>query len=140
MMDEANIEKIGDGVTLNWLHDKKMMIFTVSDSHRATVDLFIDKYIALLRIWPPEQPFLIGLATLHDDASVTPYIRERTQAVIDVAKERDITGRFALVLKRNFFLRLVRVFMQMNRQQGGPLETCIFFTQPEAVAWLEKAL
>src|SRR5678815_5629625 len=68
-----------DSVTLEWVADGRIPVFTVGDVTRATIDTWLNLLADILRLWPTDREFTI----LHDvsiqNAFLTPYARERVK-------------------------------------------------------------
>ena len=70
------------------------------------------------------------------DVSLTPYLRA---AIKDLSSYRpEQSGYIAAVLPKTFFAQLMTLLLPaMNR---GNMQSRIFFTRQDALAWLQKVL
>jgi hypothetical protein len=128
--------EVSPGITLEWVSDGKIALFTHTTMARASVDLWAQHMFGLMTEWPTDRPF----ATLQDSgfqgAAFTPTMRKHSERFITYRPE--LVMYTALVLPRNMTAQFVQLFYRAMRKPNRVTE--IFFTREEAMAWLEKRL
>ncbi len=126
------IEQLSPGVSREWLMDKRIAVYRVTDAHRESVDIWADACAADITNWPPDRPILL----LHDftarGITLTPYARQRSQPLMDMRP--DAKGRTALVLPVGVTASLIQLFVRTERK--APRARRIFSSREKAVEWL----
>ncbi len=125
-------------VTVEWLHDKQMVIFSVrAEATRAVVDEWFNAVAGVVKSWPPDKVYLAMQNVGDRRVGLTPYARSRVREFDDLVKH--LHGRIAIVLPNTFAGHMIRLFLTTMRwQQKLPTEG--FVSYKEGLAWLEKAL
>jgi len=125
-------------LSLEWLYDRRIGVFTLHSSHRDVIDRWCEQIIDLRRTYPMDKPLLLA----HDTSqvSITPYARHRLQQLSSHAIQHK--GRFAVIIKdgvveRGISLLINRMFMQIYR---GVEQGQCFTTKERAIAWLAEWL
>lgn len=135
-MEPSSIEQLSPGVKREWLFAGKIVVYTVTDSRRESVDAWISAFKSDLMGWSADRPFLL----IHDisvrDAAATPYLLARVQEMVLVRP--DVRGRAAIILPGNFVDQMIRIFLdrQEKRVTHIPRERKIFASREQAIAWL----
>lgn len=133
----SSVETVALGVTQESFHDGKILVFTVADIRRETVDAWSSTALKTLEAWPSDEPFLtIQDFSGVDNFSFTPYIREKSEQMVTPRPE--IQGRTAVVVKKSFGARLVQVFLLAKK--NALRQRKLFFSRDEAMKWLEEWL
>ena len=128
------IETVAPGVTLEWLHDGQIPVFTMKTVVRASIDAWIDRLKKLTAEWQANRPFL----SLHDisdkNVGATPYFRGRVEEIRTWRPTGE--AHIGLVLPRTIQGKVIQMFVQARK--GQPVR--VFFTREEGLAWLAKFL
>lgn len=132
---------LGAGCSMEWLHGGKIAVFYLADVQRKTIDVFIDAYTTVMQQWANETTFLMMVIAQEHSIFLTPYLRKRIESVIQVAKHRHIKGRLGVVLQKNAVVQVIKLFVKsVYNQSRDTLEPQLFFSQNEAMLWLEELL
>ncbi len=128
-----HVEQLSPGLTREWLCDRRIVVYTVTDVRRESVDAWVDTFKTDTMNWPANQPMLV----IHDftapGAVASPYARARAQEIVEVCPE--VKGRAALVLSPSVFNSLIHLFL--NRQNAStPRVRKTFMSREQALAWL----
>jgi len=138
MTNEAP-KQIGPNVTQQWLHDRRMVIFTVQETDRKSVDAWVDAILQIIEDYKggTRPLFLYDVSSSY--ATFTPYMRKKFEEQVN--QTTDETAYLAFVFTNNFLQRLVKMFMMrtVSRQQPT-LVFQIFFERQQAIEWLEGFL
>jgi hypothetical protein len=123
-------------VTLEWINDHRIAFFTLPDVSRSTLDLWTDMIIQLIKDWPADKTY----CALHDvsrpGAGLTPYMRQK---IMEIDRQSDhLRGRVAFISPKTFVSQIAKLYIQQT-SRNRPLSSAIFFSQAEAIAWLERA-
>jgi hypothetical protein len=128
------IETVAPGITLEWLYDGRIPVFTMATVARASIDAWIERLKKLTREWQADRPFL----SMHDisdkNVGATPYFRGRVEEIPTWRPEGE--AHIALILPRTIQGKVIQMFVQARK--GQPVR--IFFTREEGLAWLAKFL
>ena len=135
----SKIEEINEHLKLKWLNDGQIVVFKMTTVHREMIDVWADRYKALLTEWPSEQPLL----TLHDfletdSIIMTPHMRRRAQEFVSLRP--DVITRTAIAMQQSLFANATRIFIQTLPQSTPNRLRKIFFTREDALAWLNDEL
>ena len=126
------VEEIAPGLTREWMFDHQIVVFKISTIARPVVDAWIDLVKLTMENWPGNLPYLAIHDMTSDKVSLTPYARSRAEELIPLSAKAP--GYAAIVLPRSFVAQVIRLFMRTQRRQGN--QNALFFTMPEALAWL----
>jgi hypothetical protein len=128
------IEAVAPGITLEWLHDGRIPVFTMATVARTSIDAWIERLKKLTQEWQADRPFL----SMHDisdrNVGATPYFRARVEEIPTWRPEGE--AHIALVLPRTIQGKVIQMFVQARK--GQPVR--IFFTREEGLAWLQSHL
>lgn len=134
-----SIQELADGLTLEFLHDDQLVVYTFSTAQREAVDAWYDSVAGLLQGWPRSNPFLMVVDASASMLTPTPYARERSNHLSKLNPE--VTGRTALVIRNNLTGQIFRFLLgQLQRASKAKRERQAFTTRAEAIAWLEELL
>ncbi len=135
----VGVQLVGEAISLEWLHGGKIMVLHLSETHRQHFEDFYDIYEAVVQAWPADEFFLAALIVEGQESMMTPYVRHRTERVIEIGKAKKMGGHVALVLPKSVFTQLIKLFMKKVRQ-NEKMASQLFFSREEALAWLERTL
>ena len=130
------IEQLSAGVTLERLHDGQIFVFTITDVSRPTLDTWVDTIKRLTADSPEDRKYFALNHFEGKNVNLTPYLRAKIKELTDWRPAQG--GYIAAVLPKTFFAQLMTLFLPaMNRSN---MQSRLFFTRGEALAWLEKVL
>jgi hypothetical protein len=134
--EPSTVEQLSSGVTREWLFDRKIVVYTVLDPRRETVDTWMNAFEADLMSWPADRPFLEIYDLSTPLAALTPYVLARAQKMVFVRPE--VKGRCAIILPGHFVNQLVRIFLdrQEKRISNVPRVRKLVANRELAIAWL----
>ena len=122
------------GLTLEKLHDGKILVWSASASTRAISAAWYEHTKKQLEDWPENQPYLALLNMAR--VILTPFARDQAKELTEI--RADISGRVAVVVSPSPTGHLIRLFV--NRSLPKTRERRVFFSFDEALTWLEEAL
>jgi hypothetical protein len=132
----AEVEQITPYLFREWAYDRQIVIYTVRDISRDTVETWVKSLQDTLETWPAGQPFLALFDLNFLEASLTPLIRDRLGGVMD--SQHDLKGRSVLLMRKGFLVNLARLYLRNRRP--GTRQRQIFFSRDEGLAWLAQEL
>lgn len=137
----AKPEHFSDSVQLEWLHDGKVFMHTMTDSKRHSVDEYIESNLNLIRNWDNNRPFLAIQNISADGVTLTPYLRGRVGEIAIALRERQLTGYSAIILPNNIMMRVFSFFGRIVASGAGPFFEQQYFMSLEAgQEWIEQKL
>ncbi len=130
--DQTPVEKLSPTVSREWLHDRMIVVYRVTNSSRTTADTWYEAFREDLTHWPDDRPF----RAMHDFTggmvASTPYGRMRGQQMVDMRPE--ISGRVAILLSNSFTAHMIELFLRMQKQTSRVRG--VFFDREQAIQWL----
>lgn len=136
MSTAPDMDQIHKSVVREWLHDRQIVIYTVQDTARETVDAWADAILELMQRWPKNKPYL-AIYDVSNVIALTPYARKRTEAIAKIAATLDLDGHYAVVLKNNIFSLILKLFIQRDlSSQNHTFERQVFMSREQAIEWL----
>lgn len=127
------IEQLSSGVTREWIHDGQIVVFTVKDVHRETLDIWTAAFKESIKDWPVDRLFRV-IQDLRVAGGITPYGRARAQEMFHTRPEVKVWS--ALVLPSTFANNLIRLFVRAHRSPDATRVREFFNTREEALSWL----
>lgn len=128
-------ETLTAGLMREVLDDGKIIIFTLTDMTRDTVDAWVDGCIDAMRKCSEEKRPLLIVQDLSDpNISQTPYSKQRGAETTDAYP--DVFGRIAFILPETVLADPIRKFMRSQPNQSRNRDA--FHTREEALAWLRE--
>ena len=122
---ETNIttETIAGGVTKTTHVNDGIVVLSVQDSHRQSIDTWVVTVEELVKTWPEDQPYKV----IHDASKVffSPYFRRQAEYIANRTVEirgEDYQINIAIVLADNPTSHILRLFLRR-------------FLRPSYVAW-----
>jgi len=136
MNDASSLQFITDHVTLEYLHDGHIAVFTIMDMSRESLDRWADKLKAVTLSWPTDRSALLVNHFASKNAGLTPYLRAKLQEL--QLWQPDRTGYVAAVFPRSITTQMVSIFLTAANRRN--IQARIFFTREDAVNWLENMI
>lgn len=133
------LETFDGGVTREWLEARQIVVFTLPDIHRSTVDSWGNAVMETVTQWNPEQPFL-GLHDISANSiALTPHARDWTNRLAQASQH--LHGYYSAVLPKTIVAQLVRHLLEYQiRSQMPNMKPHMVFTREEGIAWLREYL
>lgn len=133
------ISNLGNGVTRGWLHDGRIVVFTLHDDlKRHTMETWAEGVKQTLQDWAKDRPFLV----IHHVKSTILSSHTRYQAEeASRAVPDGMTGRVVVVIPNSAMGHIIRLIsLGASRLFRGKLETRIVCDFDEGLVWLEEML
>ncbi len=132
----AVTEEISLSIMREWLENRRIVVYTVRDTTRATVDICYDQMSKTYQEWPADRIYL-GLNDFSGKGSVlTPYVQKRLRDL--QAVRPDLHGYVAIVMPQGLLGQLVRLFVRAN---PAPVRKYnVFFSRTDGLRWLFSRL
>ncbi len=128
-----NVEQLSSGLTREWVCERRIVIYTLTDVRRETADAWAEAFKADIMQCPGDQPFRV----IHDFSSSavisTPYGRKRAQEMVDTRPE--IKVRAAFVLSASALSQLIHLFLSRQNQMPSRVRRT-FTSREQAIEWL----
>lgn len=132
----SEIEHLGSGVTLEWLHERRIAILTVVGTTRDVVDTWANRAEQLVSDWSVGQTY----AVIHDvsGAFLSPHARLRAQKFADMTRTSGLQGRYAVVVSNSLFGQTMRVFVNVSLRTRATerLAGQCFTSREQAIRWV----
>jgi hypothetical protein len=135
----SDTENITSYLRLEWLEDRRIVTFVLSDlpatNLRASIDTWIEQLERVYHAWPADQPFLCihDLATVQPSLIANPYLKGRLQTFADQHTGDGKLKAAATVMSRNTMTHLTRLIARPDQDE---LRQNYFFGREDAVRWL----
>ncbi len=127
------VEQLSSGVTREWLHDRQIVVYTVKDVRRETIDTWTEAFKSDIGDWPADRLFRV-VQDLRLAGGTTPYGRARGQEMFRTRPEVRVWT--ALVLPDTFVNTLIRLFVRAQATRNATRVREFFTTREEALTWL----
>lgn len=132
----TGIHDLGKGVSLEWVDKGKILMLTLPNINRATIDCYIETCIEIARCWPAEERVRVLHDVSHKDIALTPYLRQGLEKAQAVLVELDLQGVSAVVTQRGFIKSIMIQLGKALYKQAPNIETHYFHNRDKALAWL----
>lgn len=131
-----NFEQVGQNVTLEWLDEGRIAIFSVRNATRKDVEIWANRAEELIRAWDLQQTYAVA----HDVqlAFLSAYAQERAKGISALVKSRGLQGRYAVVVANNVFGQAIRLFVNITLRAKDDLTGQCFTSREVALAWLRE--
>jgi hypothetical protein len=135
----SDIENITSYLRIEWLENRKIAAFVLSElpntNLRASIDTWIEQLDRVYHAWPVDQPFLIinDMATVQPSLIANPYLKGRLQTFSEQHMGDGKLKALGIILSRNTMTHLTRL---MARPDQNELHQNYFFGREDAVRWL----
>lgn len=132
---EAELETLPGGGIVEWLEDRRIVVYRAPDSSRLALQALFDRAEEIIRAWPTGKIYLAVLDLSSEQVGATPYARDRGRGLMNLRP--DLMMVTSMLMRRSvqaqFFQLIVRLGQRANRQMA------VHFSHDEAVTWLKKA-
>lgn len=139
---ETNIttETVSAGVIKTTYVDDGIVVLAVQDSHRESIDTWVETVEELVKVWPDEQPYKV----IHDASKVffSPYFRKQAEYISERTVEirgEDYQVNIAIVLADNPTSHILRLFLRRFIRPSYSAWRMEMFNQVEAaLLWMRN--
>lgn len=142
MYPNLETESPAPGITLEWIFNRRIVIFrgTPPNGHmsREFVDAWVETAVRVAHEWPHGQPYL----SLSDPTrfSITNYARSRMMQ-LSHRLPHNLLGRSAILVNHSPISPMIRVMTgQMLGHRLRDMEHRFFHAEDEAVVWLMEMM
>jgi len=130
---------ITDGVTLEWLDDEQIAVFTLTSVKRDSLDLWVEATMEIASTWDRDKPCLI----MHDSSKqangLTPYMRARLKEFDNLQPNTKLSTSIAIILPSSPFTHLVTLLLR-EYKTGPRIELRLFHRRSDGLKWLENRI
>ena len=133
--ESHSVHVMSDQTSMQWLHDGKAVIITLTSDKRKAIDDWYEIVAAVAASWNPDETYL----AVYDltDVGLTPYFRKRS---IDVAQAvSNLRGRYAVIIPDgDSSASVMRLYFETVVSQASKRQGRIFDEVDSAIRWLEE--
>jgi hypothetical protein len=130
-----HVETLSD-CRIGWLADKKIMVVIANNSKRATIDAWATRSTEIRSTWPAEQPVFVLLDLTSDESMLTPYLRARSQQVLDSRPE--IKTYLAMYVNRSLMANMLAPMLR--RSDTAKTQMRMVFDYHSAIDWFKGVI
>lgn len=138
---DSTMDELGNGVRREWLHGRRIVVFSAQEDGKAMADRLAAGIIEIAKQWVvcADRPYL----AVYDfsNIKITPYGREKMKEAA-AAFPPNMWGYSAIVIPKTPISAMFRIFA--NRDLTNPhtigMTRGFFFSRDEALVWLESHL
>lgn len=135
MNQTYHTEDLGQGIARVRLTDEPLVIFSIENTHRSSVDTWVNAVKQTLDSFPPGASCYM-LHVVSPRGALTPYARERAMEVL--YHRVDMKACVGVVVANNLMGHVIKIFAE--NQRPANLETRVFFSQDDGLAWLRQRI
>ncbi|MCC6975946.1 MAG: hypothetical protein IT322_18225 [Anaerolineae bacterium] len=133
LLPEGSVKEQQSGLTIERLFEGQLVIFTLSDMKRETVDAWIDACLGEMRICLETGRLLRVIQDLsHPAANHTPYSQKRGSEVTEAYPE--LKGYVAFILESSVEATRTQMFIRSQPHRYRVRD--VFFDRDEAIIWI----
>jgi hypothetical protein len=138
--DEGAVEQIAPGVTREWRHNRRVVIYKVSTVDFASVEAWTKSVVELIKSLPPGQPYL----SIQDfsGATLTPHIRKGSETIV-TSMPPGLVVRNIVVASRSFMNQVMRFFLTielMRKSKQATIRREMVFSLDEALQRMDQEI
>lgn len=139
LQDQTTVEEVAPGLTLEWLYENRIVVFTLSSAERPTIDAYVEWNIAVMRGWPKARPYLTMQAATPD-FTLTPYMSRRALLILNTFRELGLKGRNAVIIPHKRVAQILQLLIQARRGLVPNLKARAFYDRDQGLTWLKELL
>lgn len=125
--------QITEGLSFEWLSEGGAVAYTLTNTHPATLETYIETIKAVGHLWDVAQPYL----SLHDITAVGFTQKMRHGAQEASAHVAHLKGYLAVIVPNNLMGNVVRLFINFDIARRIPNRyPKVFFRRDEGLKWL----
>jgi hypothetical protein len=138
--DEGPVEQIAPGVTREWRHNRRVVLWKVSTVDFASVEAWTKAVVDFIKTLQPGQPYL----SIQDfsGATLTPHIRKGSETIV-ASMPPGLVVRNIVVASRSFMNQVMRFFLMIELVQKGKHATIrreMVFSLSEALQKMDQEI
>ena len=128
-------QDMGDDVTLDWLDEGRIVIFSIRNTNQKAVDRWFDVASQVFETFPEDEPLIV----MHDvrQAGLGTYMRAKSAALTEKGA-RFTRGRYAVLISESAVSQIVRLFLNVQSRRLTSRERRAFTDYDAALAWLRE--
>jgi hypothetical protein len=122
-------------------HNQQVLMIRIGQAHSGDVRRFFNQLETLVLDYPSQHTLRILCDAQQSDAIWNPYMRQRVEILNDLAKRKNITIRWALVLNQSLIHRMMQslVRLAVDLLQDRRIEMGIFCENTAAMEWASES-
>lgn len=137
-MNRNNDMPDDNSLNVEWNEDHSLVIFTIQNSNRETIDEYIEANLDILRNWDQSDPIYKIQDLSHKNLNFTPYFRGRLNEVAASIKERKLNVVVAIVVGNSLTGHLMQAFGRLFATNVSHLKQRYFVGMSDAQAWIDE--
>ena len=115
-------------------YNDKILVFTVSDTSRQTIDAWITTTSTLVQNWPDDEPFFSLQDFSLRKTGPSPYSRAQAKKSTEAMKDK--RGYIAVAMPKTITSQLLRLVWRGTNQNKTQMR--VFANYALALAWLKE--
>jgi hypothetical protein len=141
MTHDSAVEQIAPGLTREWRHGRRMVIYTLTNPSRQAIDAYIDSNIELVKSWPRDQIMYNVQDISHKNMVLTEHFRARLTEVADVVRGHGVRTKAAIILPDTLMFRVFSMFGRffVNRSRQHIIQR-YFVDRKAGIEWVEAQM
>lgn len=136
----AGVHEIAPGVSLEWLHDGRIYVVTLTNVRRETIDAYVELNKSLIR--QVGNTLALTLQDVSDsNMGLTSHVRQKTAEIWDELCQRQLVGYMAFVISPGPMASMAKLFVNTaNRFVASKMSLQFFTDRQKALEFLETKL
>jgi hypothetical protein len=122
-------------------HNEQVLMIQIGQTHSGDVRRFFNQLEGLVLDYPSQHTLRVLCDAQSADTIWNPYMRQRMEILNDLAKRKNITIRWALVLNQSLIHRMMQslVRLAVDLLQDRRIEMGIFCENAAALEWAAES-
>ncbi len=122
-------------MTLKWIHNNHIVVFSLNDTTRQSVDQFVKEVRTTRETWDTAQPFLAIYDMSHGNILLNSYARTRS---LELAENppAGLYGAYAVVVSNTIIGTLITGFLNLLSDKHPSFTGRAFHNFEQSVQWL----
>ena len=129
------VEEITPKITIEYYFDGEFIALTIKDNRHETIDIWFDTITSIVSAWPKDKSLCFLFDCSSHEATITPYIRERSRKLMQA--DFGVKTHTAIVLPQTIWSRVIFLFIRSLPQPPGT-SLYIALNRPSAFKYLQK--
>src|SRR5262249_35692149 len=126
------LEELHQGLTFQWIFDRRGVAFYAENATRGLVDAWADKLTEIGKTWPANRPFIVLNDFSGKDCAVTPYNQQKNRELLKLYPH--LHSVTAVVVKHSLAMQMSRLFIRVIPRTKADIHLC--FSRDEGMSWL----
>lgn len=124
-------------MALKWIQDDRIVVFSLGDTTRQSVDQFVDEVKTTRTSWDTTKPLLAIYDVSHGNILLNSYVRTRSLELAENPPP-DLYGAYAVVVSDTIIGTLVTVFLNLFSDKHPSFKGRAFHNFEQSVQWLNE--